>query len=291
MRLMRMESIRLAFNFGSWKPTKQEWLLGIACVQPEEKDRIMKFVFKKDAKSALIGRLLMRKVLSEHLNIPFNKVILKRTTKGKPYLANEDIESPLRNFSFNISHQGDFTVLAAQPHVAVGVDVMKTVYPSGSSTVTSFFHTMRKQFTPDEWQTIKSQEGEWKQLEIFYRHWCLKESYVKAIGTGIGIDLQAVEFKVNTIEILPQTIVCDTQLFLNGMEMDEWMFEETKLDNLHHVAVAVGPSGKKMEDKSFRISNFREVPFVDIASSAIPLSPFSESDWAAFESKRERVIR
>ena len=30
---------------------------------------------------------------------------------------------------------------------------------------------MRKQFTPDEWQTIKSQEGEWKQLEIFYRHW------------------------------------------------------------------------------------------------------------------------
>ncbi|KAK2563164.1 L-aminoadipate-semialdehyde dehydrogenase-phosphopantetheinyl transferase [Acropora cervicornis] len=142
MRLMRMESIRLAFNFSSWKPTKQEWLLGISCVQPEEKDRIMKF----------IGRLLMRKVLSEHLNIPFNKVILKRTTKGKPYL-------------------GDFTVLAAQPHVAVGVDVMKTVYPSGSSTVTSFFHTMRKQFTPDEWQTIKSQEGEWKQLEIFYRHW------------------------------------------------------------------------------------------------------------------------
>ena len=29
-----------------------------------------------------------------------------------------------------------------------------------------------------------------------------------------------------------QTIVRDTQLFLNGMEMDEWMFEETKLDNL-----------------------------------------------------------
>ena len=27
---------------------------------------------------------------------------------------------------------------------------------------------------------------------------------MKAIGTGIGIDLQAVEFKVNTIEILPQ---------------------------------------------------------------------------------------
>lgn len=31
----------------------KEWLLGISCVQPEEKERIMKFVFKKDAKSAL----------------------------------------------------------------------------------------------------------------------------------------------------------------------------------------------------------------------------------------------
>ena len=34
------------FNF-------KEWLLGTSCVQPEEKERIMKFVFKKDAKSAL----------------------------------------------------------------------------------------------------------------------------------------------------------------------------------------------------------------------------------------------
>lgn len=31
----------------------KEWLLGISCVQSEEKQRIMRFVFKKDAKSAL----------------------------------------------------------------------------------------------------------------------------------------------------------------------------------------------------------------------------------------------
>ena len=29
----------------------------------------------------------MRKVISEHLNIPYNDVILKRTEKGKPYLV------------------------------------------------------------------------------------------------------------------------------------------------------------------------------------------------------------
>lgn len=288
MRLMRMEGIRLAFKFGSWKPTKQEWLLGISCVQSEEKERIMKFVFKKDAKSALIGRLLMRKVISEHLNIPYNDVILKRTEKGKPYLANDPIKPSLRNFNFNISHQGDFTVLAAEPLSLVGVDVMKTAYPS-SSTVPGFFHTMRKQFTAHEWQTIKSQESEWKQLEMFYRHWCLKESYVKATGIGIGHDLQAVEFNINTNELSPQTVTCDTQFFLDEVEMDGWRFEEAKLDNLHHVAVALGPSQIPNEDRSSRIPKFTELQFVDIVSSAMPLFPAVESDWSAFESKREKV--
>ena len=29
----------------------------------------------------------MRKVLSEHLKIPYNDVMLERTVKGKPYLV------------------------------------------------------------------------------------------------------------------------------------------------------------------------------------------------------------
>lgn len=45
------------------------------------------------------------------------------------------------------------------------------VFAAGSSTVPGFFNTMRKQFTAYEWQTIKSQTTEWKQLEMFYRHW------------------------------------------------------------------------------------------------------------------------
>lgn len=35
----------------------KEWLLGISCVQSEEKQRIMRFVFKKDAKSALASTM------------------------------------------------------------------------------------------------------------------------------------------------------------------------------------------------------------------------------------------
>lgn len=48
--------------------------------------------------------------------------------------------------------------------------------PTGSATVAGFFQTMRKQFTAHEWQTIKSQESEWKQLEMFYRHWVIRNA-------------------------------------------------------------------------------------------------------------------
>lgn len=39
---------------------------------------------------------------------------------------------------------------------------------------------------------------------------------------------------------------------------------------------------------SFRISKFKELQFADIVSSAIPLFPEEESDWVAFQSKKEK---
>jgi hypothetical protein len=41
----------------------------------------------------------------------------------------------------------------------------------GNQTVAEFFHTMRRQFTSYEWQTIKQRPSERKQLEMFMRHW------------------------------------------------------------------------------------------------------------------------
>ncbi|XP_020892507.1 L-aminoadipate-semialdehyde dehydrogenase-phosphopantetheinyl transferase [Exaiptasia diaphana] len=170
MRSAMIGGIRWAYKSEAWKPTKQEWLKALSCVQPEEKERIQKFVFKKDAKSSLIGRLLLRKVISDVMAIPYSDVKLGRTEKGKPVLENQVTDPRLKSFSFNISHQGDFTVLAAEQCRQVGIDVMKTVYPSGTD-VPGFFQLMRKQFTPAEWLTVKSEKTEWEQLEMFYRHW------------------------------------------------------------------------------------------------------------------------
>lgn len=47
--------IKWAFNFRAWQPTRSEWMFCGQCIQSEEKDRIQRFVFKKDAKAAMVG--------------------------------------------------------------------------------------------------------------------------------------------------------------------------------------------------------------------------------------------
>ncbi|EDL85226.1 aminoadipate-semialdehyde dehydrogenase-phosphopantetheinyl transferase (predicted), isoform CRA_c [Rattus norvegicus] len=116
-----MEGVRWAFSCGTWLPSPAEWLLAVRSIQPEEKERIGQFVFARDAKAALAGRLMIRKLVAEKLNIPWDHIRLQRTSKGKPILA-KDTLNPYPNFNFNISHQGDYTVLAAEPELQVGTE-------------------------------------------------------------------------------------------------------------------------------------------------------------------------
>lgn len=77
-----------------------------------------------------IGRLLIRRVVSSMLGIPYRCIKLARTDKGKPYiLSSTDSTTPRLNCNFNISHHGDYVVIAAEAEKLVGVDIMKVEWP------------------------------------------------------------------------------------------------------------------------------------------------------------------
>lgn len=42
------------------------------------------------------------------------------------------------------------------------------------------------------------------------RFWCLKESYVKAIGVGLNLDLQTISFQVKGASLVPIYSKCDS---------------------------------------------------------------------------------
>lgn len=50
----------------------------------------------------------------------------------------------------------------------------------------------------------------------FCRYWCVKESFVKAIGTGVGYKLDGIEFH--------QRDWTNIRVKINGKEMKDWKF-------------------------------------------------------------------
>lgn len=236
---MVCRNIRWAFNFTQWQPSHSDLLLATSCIQTEEKERLMKFVFKDDFKASLIGRLLMRKFISQIGGLEYNEFRIERDDKDKPVLYNNN------SLSFNVSHQGDYTVLAGRKMGGlIGVDVVKITQKKNPD---DYFRLMSRSFSSQEWDTIKNDNNP---LSMFYRHWCLKESYLKAVGIGITINLQEVSFNVKSK--LSDEIIDDTQLYLKGQKSN-WIFHESTLDNNHLVAVALNQQSEKIP---FEIINF-----------------------------------
>eukprot|EP00045_Choanoeca_perplexa_P013673 m.155559 g.155559 ORF g.155559 m.155559 type:complete len:283 (-) comp16421_c0_seq5:3394-4242(-) len=230
-----MSSMRLAVNARAWKPSVQELITCLKCIQPQEQERICRFKFTLDAKLSLLGRLLLRKVIAAHTSLSWSDIVLGRTEKGKPLLLSDD---NTHNLAFNVSHSGDYTVMVAGHTEALGVDVADVRDPL-SSSVERFFELMADVFSDAEWQHINTSPVP---LREFYVHWALKESYVKAAGTGIGFGLQRISFTSSPhLERDSGTVVGDATALLDGQPVDNWCFEQLWLDAKHVVAIASHP--------------------------------------------------
>jgi phosphopantetheine--protein transferase-like protein len=113
------------------------------------------------------------------------------------------------------------------------------------------FRLMKRQFTQDEWMQIQSKD-KGHQLAAFFRFWCLKESYVKGLGTGLGWELQRLSFVVKS-ECTTNDIVKDTQLYIDSELVSDWAFEETLLDCDRCVTTALNYSQEQPPALNFSL--------------------------------------
>ena len=268
-----MNSVKLAFNCSKWNPSLKEWCLAGSFIQPEEQSRIGNFYFKDDAKLSLTVRLLIRFAIVSCKDLDWEDIILTRTARGKPMLTLNDLTTN-KSIHFNATHDGDFAAVVADTNHNVGIDIMHLNRKPGGD-LNYFFSIMSSKFTKNEWKQIYSYDSQDHQLKSFYRHWCLKESYVKAIGDGITYPLRNLDFhtKSNIFKIPKNedAPLCDTKLLLNGIPKNSWTFEETILDD-HCIAVAKDNSALS----SVEHSNFKVITFDNIKSVALELC--NESD-------------
>lgn len=288
-------SVRWLFDCAAWQVSAQDWFKCLKSIQPEERERIGKFVFQNDAMASMVGRLLMRKLLVEYGTVPWRQLRILRSEKGKPYVQNMD------HIVFNVSHHGRMVALAAEifqqgdqglfkttesaittpsntgstpsdkrssatppdsPKLQLGVDICDHNLPRNTK-IPEFFRLMRRNFHAQEWDYILSPTLEHTQLNRFYRMWSLKESYVKATGTGISVPLDEMCFHVMS-EPGAERCVYDTRVSVQGRMQEQWLFEETRLREKYCVAVALHGAAMPETcdycvDKSYESVNIEQV--------------------------------
>jgi 4'-phosphopantetheinyl transferase len=107
--------------------------------------------------------------------------------------------------------------------------------------VEKFFKLMKRQFTDREWEIINAGHDNVKKMRTFYRLWCLKESFIKAKGTGLNWNLQRLNFEIHSeLPSKEGAFVTDTVLYVDKLIQRDWTFQEIILDADHCVCVAVG---------------------------------------------------
>lgn len=100
---------------------------------------------------------------------------------GKPFFdCPDDLFPGGKPMYFNISHSKNYVMVGISDG-PIGVDI-QYMEPLKSDIASRFFH-------PDE-QDLYMKASDEEYLETFFRIWCLKESYVKFLGTGLSEGLE-----------------------------------------------------------------------------------------------------
>ncbi len=131
-------------------------------LSPARRERIFRYRQQADQKRCLTAGLLLRYLLKE------DAIRVCSGVFGKPYL-------PGGNVCFNLSHSGEYVVLAADEK-DVGVDVESLApVPKGLA---------ERCFTKEECRWLSQQKDP---QAAFYRLWTGKESIMKATGKGFSM--------------------------------------------------------------------------------------------------------
>jgi len=242
---------RWAVNIGEWDPVgglhgpEFQFLLGLIA-EEGERAAIPKFRNFDDQKRALMSRLLIRQAAASSLGRQnFDGIAVKRTKGKKPFVERPLMpESEAPNWNVNVSHEGDWVVLASDTQCVIGIDVaeLRRVLPSGREV--DFYKSFKDQLTENEWKVVRA-GGETldEQYSEFARFWSAKEAFTKARGDGIAFEVGRVEFAWRPLAEYPLGDAYIGTAALDGVPAPLWRLYQHKLpcETTFWVTVARGP--------------------------------------------------
>ncbi|KNA22646.1 hypothetical protein SOVF_032540 isoform C [Spinacia oleracea] len=143
----------------------------------------------------------------------------------------DEMRPEFPNFNFSVSHHGDLVAIASEPFCLVGLDIVSHALPV-KETPQQFISSFSSHFSSIEWDKIINAGTHYDILQELYRYWSLKESFVKAIGSGLRYKLDALEFN--------HVSWTNISVKLLGEELRQWKFWHFELRKRYYVSITRG---------------------------------------------------
>lgn len=169
-----------------------------ALLSPEEGQRAARYRFEIHRNRFISRRAWLRLLLGRYLDLPPGDIGLAANSYGKLSIAcrdeaNAPSASPLQwGVRFNLSHSNELALFAFALGQELGVDIeygqRDFGQPVGSQP--EYESIALRFFSPAERAALLALP-EWQRRQGFFNCWTRKEAYIKALGLGLSLALDA----------------------------------------------------------------------------------------------------
>ena len=193
-------------------------------LSPSETARASRYRFDEDRQRYIAGRASLRQILANRTSTSAAKLVFRESDGTKPILISA---AGAPDVFFNVSHSGDYAVIAVCDSAEVGIDIeqMRPDCPIGQLA--------RRYYAPLEFEWLRNLPED-KRLQGFYRLWTIKEAVLKCAGVGLSVPTQSV--RVRLANDAAPTIACSD---MNHKELERFQVRELSLAEHYSSALAV----------------------------------------------------
>jgi 4'-phosphopantetheinyl transferase len=184
----------------------------------EERERAARFRLPEAEARFTAARGMLRDILARYLDRDPSALRFGYGPHGKPFLV-----SPVgcSGLEFNLSHSHGMALCGVTQGRQIGVDVEKIRSNADWERIAARFFSAR------ESAMLLSLPSE-RRTEAFFRCWCLKEAYLKALGEGLSTPLASFDVSVSP------------------GELGRWALTALDIEPGHAAAVAVEGQGLRL---------------------------------------------
>jgi 4'-phosphopantetheinyl transferase len=193
----------------------------LSVLSSDERERAHRFHFDDHRRAFVVAHAAMRRILAWYADVPATSLVFTTGEFGKPALAD------IPNLQFNLSHSGDFALVAVAQRGAVGVDVERWNAAVDHLNLAEHF------FSEGECAALQALATASEQVVAgFFAAWSRKEAYLKASGHGITRGLH--HFNVSLAPGEPARLIADE---LDSLAADRWVMCELPVGDGYSAAV------------------------------------------------------